>query len=191
MILVVVEGKTERRIFDSLRAFYWGGRGDVFVYTHASDIYSLYYAMMDLDVFGVDGAVDTLSVLKTLAIVGEREKLSGLSAADISETYLFFDYDFQCKHGILEYNNDGLAKMLSYFNDETGNGKLYVNYPMIEALIYTRGLQDPSMGSIRSHASSAKVAALRPRRAKCRAARSRTSSCRATVTRRRRRGWSR
>ena len=32
--------------------------------------------------------------------------------------------------------------MLNLFDDETGNGKLYVNYPMIESLRYTKRLPD-------------------------------------------------
>lgn len=134
---MIVEGKTERRILDSLRGLYWGGREDVFVYTHASDIYTLYRAMRDLDVFDCEGGVDTLTVLKERAADREEAgRLSGLSASDISETYLFFDYDFQNKFGSLEGNNEALAEMLRYFDDETGNGKLYVNYPMVEALIF-------------------------------------------------------
>ena len=32
--------------------------------------------------------------------------------------------------------------MLTWFDDETGNGKLYINYPMIESIRYTRELPD-------------------------------------------------
>lgn len=140
MILLIVEGKIERRILDSLRGLYWGGREDVFVYTHARDIYMLYRAMRDLDVFDCDGGVDTLTVLKGQVKGEEAGRLSELSASDISETYLFFDYDFQNKFGSLEGNNGALAEMLRYFDDETGNGKLYVNYPMVEALIFASRL---------------------------------------------------
>lgn len=38
--------------------------------------------------------------------------------------------------------NDILAEMLDFFDDETVNGKLYVNYPMIESLKYTKELPD-------------------------------------------------
>lgn len=33
--------------------------------------------------------------------------------------------------------------MLNFFSDETGNGKLYVNYPMVESIRYTQKLADP------------------------------------------------
>lgn len=32
--------------------------------------------------------------------------------------------------------------MLAYFNDETANGKLYINYPMIESIKYHKELPD-------------------------------------------------
>ena len=32
--------------------------------------------------------------------------------------------------------------MLEYFDDETGNGKLYINYPMVESVFYTKQLPD-------------------------------------------------
>ena len=38
--------------------------------------------------------------------------------------------------------NEILSEMLEYFDDETGNGKLYVNYPMVESLKYTKELPD-------------------------------------------------
>lgn len=38
--------------------------------------------------------------------------------------------------------NEILDEMLDFFDDETANGKLYVNYPMIESLKYTKELPD-------------------------------------------------
>ena len=32
--------------------------------------------------------------------------------------------------------------MLKFFTDETANGKLYINYPMVESLRYTKELPD-------------------------------------------------
>ena len=34
--------------------------------------------------------------------------------------------------------------MLSFFNNETENGKLYINYPMVESIRYTKKLPDSS-----------------------------------------------
>lgn len=38
--------------------------------------------------------------------------------------------------------NRQVAEMLAIFNDETDNGKLFINYPMIEAIRYTKALPD-------------------------------------------------
>lgn len=58
-----------------------------------------------------------------------------------SQIFLFFDYDFHNRIGI-EKVNEILEEMLEYFDDETENGKLYVNYPMIESLKYTKEMPD-------------------------------------------------
>lgn len=58
-----------------------------------------------------------------------------------SQIFLFFDYDFQ-HHGGLDYVNGMLKNMLDFFDDETGNGKLYINYPMVESLKYTKQMPD-------------------------------------------------
>ena len=65
-----------------------------------------------------------------------------LSITDFSEVYLFFDYDFQNKNLELEELNSQLREMLEFFSDETDNGKLYVSYPMIESIRYTKELPD-------------------------------------------------
>ena len=38
--------------------------------------------------------------------------------------------------------NRQISEMLELFNDETDNGQLYINYPMIEAIRYTKVLPD-------------------------------------------------
>ncbi len=63
-----------------------------------------------------------------------REQLMGLSRDDFSEVYLFFDYDtHQTNLGKAE-DEDAVAQMLESFDNETENGKLYISYPMVEAL---------------------------------------------------------
>lgn len=59
-----------------------------------------------------------------------------------TEIFLFFDYDFQESRLTLEENNRHIGEMLEYFNDETENGKLYINYPMVESVFYTKQLSD-------------------------------------------------
>ena len=55
---------------------------------------------------------------------------------------MFFDYDFQNTNLSLDEINTRLKEMLALFSDETNNGKLYVSYPMVESLLYTKKLPD-------------------------------------------------
>lgn len=54
----------------------------------------------------------------------------------------FFDYDFHNRNYTLEELNVRITSMLSVFDNETENGKLYINYPMVESIRYTKLLPD-------------------------------------------------
>lgn len=63
------------------------------------------------------------------------ERLAGLTSDDFSEIYLFFDYDGHNDNIPKEYfGKDILGEMLEIFDNETEFGKLYISYPMVEAL---------------------------------------------------------
>ncbi len=63
-----------------------------------------------------------------------KEQLEGISREDFSEVYLFFDYDGHQNNLSEEDDADVLEQMLVSFDNETENGKLYISYPMVEAL---------------------------------------------------------
>lgn len=86
--------------------------------------------------------VDTVSVLKEILLEKGDHTLENIREDEVSEIYLFFDYDFQESGGTLEENNKKLQAMLNFFMDETGNGLLFINYPMVESLRYTKELPD-------------------------------------------------
>jgi hypothetical protein len=86
--------------------------------------------------------VDTVSVLKEILLEKGDDTLMNIREDEVSEIYLFFDYDFQETSRTLEENNRRLSEMLAYFTEETGHGKLYINYPMVESLRYTKELPD-------------------------------------------------
>ncbi len=82
-----------------------------------------------------------------------RDKYSGnpsdpfkiISRSDqFSEIYLIFDYDFHDINRTPKELNEQLEYLLDYFDEETEHGKLYINYPMIEAIKYTKELPDPN-----------------------------------------------
>ena len=142
MILFVFEGMVDKTYFESIKRLFFPEKSDTFVCTYNSNIYSLYSKLKEHDVLNGLLKVDTVSVLKEILVEKDDETLKGIREDEVSEIYLFFDYDFQEKGGTLEENNRKLCAMLEYFTDETDTGKLYINYPMVESLRYTKELPD-------------------------------------------------
>lgn len=83
------------------------------------------------------GAQDELSLL---GVLKERAKEEDrwLFDQDYSDVLLVFDYEPQDNR----FSPDRLEEMQRYFNESTDNGKLYVNYPMVEACKHFTKLPD-------------------------------------------------
>ena len=136
MILFVFEGKKkEPAIFDSLRNLFFKGEESVVVCTYNTDFHSLYKSLIEND-------WELFYVLRERLQERGEDTLDGYLASDFSQTYLFFDYDFHNSHISLNEQNRRLEELLSFFNEETENGKLYINYPMVESIVYTKQLKD-------------------------------------------------
>ena len=133
MILFVFEGaEREPRAFRTLERLFFG-QGERIVCSFGNNIYELYRQLQEFD-----GDGDIVSILRE----NRADLPEDVKASDFSEIYLFFDYDFQNENLTLEEMNQRLREMLAMFDDETDNGKLYVSYPMVESLCYTRELPD-------------------------------------------------
>lgn len=134
MILCVFEGvEREPRIFKTLVRLFFG-EGEIIICSFGNSIYELYRQLQELE-----GDGDIVSVLREN---GANGLPVGVRSSEFSEIYLFFDYDFQNENLTLEEMNQRLKEMLELFDDETDNGKLYVSYPMVESLCYTKELPD-------------------------------------------------
>ena len=138
MILFVFEGtRREPDIFRTLE-FLFFPKGQTIVCSFGNSIYELYRQLEKLD-----GAGDIVSLLRDINRDNPDSPFSPeVKSSDFSEIFLFFDYDFQNKNLTLAQMNQQVAEMLTLFDDETENGKLYINYPMIEAIRYTKELPD-------------------------------------------------
>ncbi|WP_322863091.1 hypothetical protein [Aeromonas allosaccharophila] len=126
-ILFIFEGKrTEHVIADSLLRFFIENENKVVVKSsYGTNIYDLYKNIKD------DEFIDIF------ALIRERDNsLTSYSRDQFSQIYLFFDYDGHAPAA----SNDKLAEMLSFFNEETENGKLFVSYPMVESTRYIADL---------------------------------------------------
>jgi len=142
MILFIFEGKDDKTYFESIKRLFFPEKSETFVCTYNSNIYSLYTKLKNHDALNGKLEVDTVSVFKEILTEKGDNTLKDIREDEVSEIYLFFDYDFQEKSRTLEENNKRLSEMLDYFTDETSNGKLYINYPMVESLRYTKELPD-------------------------------------------------
>lgn len=142
MILFVFEGKDDKTYFESIKRLFFPEKSETFLCTYNSNIYSLYTKLKAHDALKEMLEVDTVSVLKEILLEKGDETLKDIREDEVSEIYLFFDYDFQEDSRTLEENNNRLSELLNYFTDETGKGKLYINYPMVESLRYTKELPD-------------------------------------------------
>ena len=63
---------------------------------------------------------------------------SKLEKGGFSEIYLIFDFEFQAS----QYDDKKIKAMLSFFDNETEHGKLYINYPMIESFKHFKTIPD-------------------------------------------------
>lgn len=135
-ILLIFEGaKTESDILLNLQKHY-SFRNSVIYASFEADIYQLWKMVED----DKDKELDMLEILK------ERErktrdnktrnnknrvKLTDISRDDISQIFLFFDYDGHATQA----SDEAIEGMLAHFTNETDeHGKLYISYPMVEAI---------------------------------------------------------
>lgn len=69
-------------------------------------------------------------------------QLKNLTRDDFQEIYLFFDFDIQEINHHTGWTEEHacaiVADMLCAFDNETETGKLYISYPMVEALVDTK-----------------------------------------------------
>ena len=77
-----------------------------------------------------DANLDTFELLKKKCISLQQQDYDRDSIARI---YLFFDYDGH----VSSANNEKIQEMLQIFDNETEAGKLFLSYPMLEALVDT------------------------------------------------------
>lgn len=122
-ILFVFEGETlENQIANSLKKHFFS-ENVIIKCSFCADIYQLYDKISD------DTDLDTFVLLKE--IPQNKKLLANYHRDDFAEIYMFFDYD---GHDKFKADDDKVKSVLNFFNDETGSGKLFISYPMVEAL---------------------------------------------------------
>ncbi len=127
----IVEGESrEPQIINNLQSVHFKHSNFMVITLPAGqNIYMLWQRMNEDDF-----ETDIIEILRENS-EGLKETLEGLDRDDFSQIFLFFDYDgHQDNLPSGNRTEDVLEKMLVNFDNETENGKLYINYPMVEAL---------------------------------------------------------
>ncbi len=124
-ILLVFEGeRAEPKIFDSLKKTFFGSETNSIIQaSYNAEIYQLWKQVRD------DEFLDVVELLRERS-EKNRISLAGIERDQVSQIFLFFDYEGHAT----DATDEKIQKMLGHFNEETENGKLYISYPMVEAL---------------------------------------------------------
>lgn len=123
-VLFVVEGsKTENKyVVNTFKRVMRSNDEEINVHKYSTNIYGLYDVLQT-------GEYD--SFIDYLRIKEKRLFRNNIKPSDyFSAIYLVFDLDPQD----LRFSISKCEWLINYFNDETRNGKLYFNYPMVEAM---------------------------------------------------------
>ena len=131
-VLVVVEGaKTDVRLMKRLFDIYGlSARHTIVPYkTNIHELFERMFVKMDPD------SVDTLQFFKEHEKDSEIKKIFDEKYSDI---LLIFDFDPQDDR----FSSDAVIKLEQHFNESTENGKLYFNYPMVEAFYHVKSIPD-------------------------------------------------
>lgn len=131
-IAIISEGeKTEKQIINNLENNFTTFSNKIIFLSYKANIYNLFREIEE------DEDIDIISLLKEKQIKSNKIRndienidVSNINSDDISQIYLFFDYDGHTENA----SDEEIVKMLNKFDNETENGKLYISYPMVEAL---------------------------------------------------------
>lgn len=138
-VLFIVEGEVaEPTILNGILSDI--GLCDNQIYSYKTNIYSLYHKLRDT--FDDDEEYDLFTFIVDLELEKNNpDNIIKFKRKQISEIYLFFDLDAHNDERT-EENIAKVKELIECFNDENGLGKLYISYPMIEALTMYHQLQD-------------------------------------------------
>lgn len=132
-IAIIIEGADyERKIVKNIKRNFFA-KDNKALYTiiplpMAGNIYILWKELKN------DPYLDIIELVRDRTPQAKKA-LENLDRASFSEVFLFFDYDsHQNNLGATDDANEILLGMFETFDNETENGKLYVSYPMAEAI---------------------------------------------------------
>lgn len=124
--LFVFEGEgREKKYFRSLKSAFFREEENHILVSFQNDIYELYQKLSN------DEDLDPFELIREMnPTARSQEELTNLRRDQVGQIYLFFDME-PCDN---LYSDQKLLNMLELFNNETEHGKLFISYPMVEAL---------------------------------------------------------
>lgn len=121
-ILFVFEGeKTEVQLKEGITKHFLKKQTTIHC-AFCSEVYQLYEKIKK------DQYLDIFVLLQKMT--QNKENLSEYTREDFAEVYLFFDYDGHATNA----KDETIQSLLELFNNETEAGKLFISYPMVEAI---------------------------------------------------------
>lgn len=137
-ILIIVEGaKTDFNLMNRVLKLY--GISDTHqVVSYNTNIYTLYNQLPD--------EYDRYEDFDLLQLIKEREKnpeKRALLSEHYSDILLIFDLDPHAP----DFTFEKISRMVNYFTESTDMGKLYLNYPMVEAFYHMTDIPDYNYSS--------------------------------------------
>ena len=102
------------------------------IFSYATNIYALYQSMIQ------DGKLDDFDILMHLRSREKDPIKKELFNNNFSEIILIFDFDPQDSL----FSEDKIRGMVNHFTEFTDMGKLYLNYPMVEAFYHMKSIPD-------------------------------------------------
>ncbi len=134
-ILFLVEGDQMERsnVENVAKKMFHLLKEDYEIISYGTTIYELYEQLSKDPLLSLVGFLKSTG--KIILKPGE------LSKQAFSQIYLVFDYEPHYQ----KYSDGKIKKMLDFFDDETENGRLYINYPMFEATFYIDDFTNPKL----------------------------------------------
>ena len=125
-ILVIVEGKSKEPLLFKKLFHVYDPSANIRIISYETNIYELYRQLFK------DNEEDSRSLLMLLRSREKDEDKKKIFDEHYNEVILIFDFDPQDNL----YSAEKLNKLMQYFNNSTENGRLYINYPMVESLFH-------------------------------------------------------
>ena len=131
-ILILVEGaKTDVRLMEHIFQAY-GINAKYEIVSYGTNIYVLYN-----EVFR-DGKPEDMDILQILREREQDKAKKLIFEQNFTDILLIFDLDPQDP----QFSENKISAMMKYFVESTDMGKLYLNYPMIEAFYHMSSIPD-------------------------------------------------